>query len=110
VSKLGLVATPTILMHPRDRLNTPGVGLVPWGMDWCPGNGLVTFGGFLLLAHAHIACSLFRWHKALRSQRHLKMVNVIAALHMKCHPGLWQSFGSHLVCMSFGLGSMPYLL
>ena len=46
-----------------------------------PGNGLVTFGGFLLLAHVHIACSLFRWHKALRSQRHLKMVNVIAALH-----------------------------
>ena len=82
MSKLGLVATPTILMHPRDRLNTPGVGLVPWEMDWCPGNGLVTFGGFLLLAHAHIACSLFRWHKALRSQRHLKMVNVIAALHI----------------------------
>ena len=81
MSKLELVATSRILMHPRDRLNTPGVGLVPWGMDRCPGNGLVTFGGFLLLAHAHIACSLFRWHKALRSQRHLMMVNVIAALH-----------------------------
>ena len=71
-----------ILMHPRDRLNAPGVELVPWGMDRCPRNGLVTFGGFLLLAHVHIACSLFRWHKALRSQRHLMMVNVIAALHI----------------------------
>ena len=71
-------------MHPRDRLNTSGVGLVPWGMDRCPGNGLVTFGGFLLLAHAHIACSLFRWYKALRSQHHLKMVNVIAALYTMC--------------------------
>jgi hypothetical protein len=39
------------------------------------------FGGLLLLVHAHIACSLFRWHKALQSQRHLMMVNVIAALH-----------------------------
>lgn len=81
MSKLGLVATPTNLMHPRDRLNAPGVGLVPWGMDRCPRNGLVTFGRFLLLVHADIACSLFRWHKALQSQRHLKMVNVIAALH-----------------------------
>ena len=81
VSKLGLVATPMILMHPGDRLTAPGVGLVPWGMDWCPGNGLVTFGGFLLLSHAHIACSLFRWHKALQSQRHFMMVNVIAACH-----------------------------
>lgn len=50
-----------------------------------PQGGLVTFGGLLLLAHAHIACSLFRWHKALRSQCHLMMVNVIAALHTGPH-------------------------
>jgi hypothetical protein len=34
VSKLGLVATPVILMHPGDRLKPPGVGQKPRETDW----------------------------------------------------------------------------
>ena len=42
VSKLGLVATPMILMHPGDRLKPPGVGQKP--------RRLVTLAGCALAA------------------------------------------------------------
>ena len=67
VSKLGLVATPMILMHPGDRLKPPGVGQKPrrrtGDFGWlcsrsCAQRGLAPSSGGTYIAALYISPSI----------------------------------------------------
>lgn len=88
MSKLGLVATPMILMHPGDRLKPPGVGQKPWrwtgDFGWlcsrsCAQGGLAPSSGGTYIAALYMYVSVcmcvlgigdtaYVWRSVLRSE------------------------------------------